>query len=87
MLCKKCGKYECYERNGRVFALCAVCSWNALQELLDLPDSAAELLRAPVQSEQKCPDCNGDGRKGGIGLSYTCPTCDGTGISNRSDGG
>ena len=53
----------------------------------DLLDRAAELPRAPVQSEQKCPSCNGEGRKGGLGLYYICSSCNGTGISNRSDGG
>ena len=33
-LCVICGKNERYERNGRVFKLCASCSYKALQDLL-----------------------------------------------------
>jgi hypothetical protein len=33
-LCVKCGKNERYERNGRVFELCASCAWENLQHLL-----------------------------------------------------
>ena len=50
---KICGKNPCYERNGRVFALCASCIWKALQELLDLPDPRSPTLRAPVQSGEE----------------------------------
>ena len=50
---------------------------------------AAELLRAPVQSEQPCPTCNGygtllDEEAAAHGI---CPDCNGTGSANRSDGG
>lgn len=48
---------------------------------------AAELKRAPVQSEQKCPFCLGSGFSENRGTPYTCDMCNGTGISNRSDGG
>lgn len=33
-LCVKCGENERYERNGRVFKLCASCAWGNLQTLL-----------------------------------------------------
>ena len=50
---------------------------------------AAELQRAPVQSEQPCPTCNGygtllDEEAAAHGI---CPDCNGTGSANRSDGG
>jgi len=89
MLCKKCGKNECYERNGRVFALCAVCSWNALQKFLDLPDPRSPTLRAPVHAGQPCPSCNGYGELLDTEAEAygTCPECDGTGWANRPAGG
>jgi hypothetical protein len=34
-LCAKCGENERYERNGCVFKLCASCSWENLQRLLN----------------------------------------------------
>ena len=87
MQCKICGKNPCYERNGRVFALCASCIWKALQELLDLPDPRSPTLRAVVQSEQTesytvCTIC---GKKDGehdqsIHVAYE------RSLSNRSDG-
>ena len=48
----------------------------------------AEQRNVPVQSEHKCPRC--DGRKKVRSLSNSdvaCPMCNGTGISTRSDGG
>jgi hypothetical protein len=55
---------------------------------ISVPDRAAELLRAPVQSEQKCPDCNGMGRVPETAYQYVeCNACNGKGISTRSDGG
>jgi hypothetical protein len=55
----------------------------------DLPDRTAELPRAPVQSEQKCPRCDGAGWEGVPSNQpiHDCPACNGTGISTRSDGG
>jgi len=87
MLCKKCGKYPCYERKGRVFALCAFCSLDAIQEALESPDRAAELQRAPVQTEQKCPNCDGVGSGSTENGGWECCICNGTGISKRSVSG
>lgn len=56
MLCKKCGKNPCYERNGRVFALCASCGWSNLMMLLDLPDRATE-QRNEAEGGAECPYC------------------------------
>jgi hypothetical protein len=51
-------------------------------------DRAAELLRAPVQSEQICPSCDGVGFIGQYNdPNSTCSACSGTGKSTRSDGG
>ena len=85
MLCKKCCKYERYERNGRVFPLCAVCSWSALMKLLDLPESAVELRTEAETAGQPCPSCNGYGelRDDEAEAFGTCPTCDGTGWAKR----
>ena len=69
-----------------------------LEEILELQDKAiknnivlqtraAELQRAPVQSEQKCPLCKGRGWLRGQGDMFKCYHCNGTGISTRSDGG
>jgi len=44
-------------------------------------------LRAPVQTEQKCPACDGIGSMRFLWLTLHCSTCHGTGISNRSVGG
>jgi len=48
---------------------------------------AAELQRAAVQSEQKCPFCDGDGYWQEANQTFWCDMCNGTGISKRSDGG
>lgn len=60
MLCKKCGKNPCYERNGQVFALCAVCGWENLMELLDLPVdechcNAEHAHMTYIPHEEGCP--------------------------------
>jgi len=34
MKCTKCGINEQYERNGRIFKLCASCAWENLEKLL-----------------------------------------------------
>mgnify|MGYP003436216506 FL=1 len=37
-LCKKCGKREQYTSpKGRTVALCSVCGWDAIMELVELP--------------------------------------------------
>ena len=57
-------------------------------KFLDLPDPRDPTLRAPDQTEQKCPDCKGHGIvKDGFGQLFECSRCHGAGISNRSDGG
>ena len=40
---------------------------------------------AAAASEQKCPDCDGEGTGFSEGESWTCSMCNGTGISNRSE--
>jgi hypothetical protein len=51
-------------------------------------DARSPTLRAPVQSEQKCPTCHGSGKvKGKNNRGVPCYACWGTGISKRSDGG
>ena len=51
-------------------------------------DRVDEQRNAPVQSEQKCPDCeNGIVYDAEFDRWFDCSTCHGTGISNRSDGG
>ena len=51
-------------------------------------DSRSPTLRAPVQSEQKCPVCLGRGRLNVFSNKPNeCTECNGTGISNRSAGG
>ena len=50
-------------------------------------DRTAELQRAAVQSEQKCPFCTGDGHWQEANQTFWCDMCNGTGISKRSDGG
>jgi hypothetical protein len=52
-----------------------------------LLDRAAELQRAPVQSEQKCPTYSECGWLNKWYSPFICRDCNGTGISNRSDGG
>lgn len=37
-MCSKCGERPAYSRNGRVFALCAVCGWEAITDLLACDD-------------------------------------------------
>lgn len=87
MLCKKCGKNPCYERNGRVFALCSVCSWDNLMELLDLPDSQrSPTLRAPDQTEQSGFDTEPKCMCPADGIWPGCPI-HGRRRSNRSVGG
>lgn len=53
LLCLKCGKRKRYERNGRVFNLCAVCAWNDLQELFYTEGDA---MNCVICGE----DCHGD---------------------------
>ena len=60
---------------------------NALVDFALWLDARATTLRAPVQSEQKCPFCLGSGFTENRGTPYTCDMCNGTGISKRSDGG
>jgi len=56
--------------------------------LVVLPDRVDEQRNAPVQSEQKCPACDGTGTSYPNGPEpEMCERCDGTGISTRSDGG
>ena len=48
----------------------------------------AEQRDAPVQPEQKCPWCEGEGIVANIIQGeHTCAWCNGTGISKRSGGG
>jgi len=81
-MCNVCGKLH------GLFNEAALCHPDVVvKEFPDLPDRAAELLRAPVQSEHPCPDCNGDGLclyKDGM---QECVRCMGSGKDNRSDGG
>ena len=66
---------------------CDVCRI-AYEVKIELLDPRSPTLRAPVQSEQKCPSCSGTGTYiGKIGSGHKCVACDGTGISTRSDGG
>lgn len=55
--------------------------------VVELPDRAAELLRAPVQSEQKCPVCEMGVMREVLHCEYCENIEDLAGISNRSDGG
>ena len=62
----------------------------SLQRLIEAMhplNSRSPTLRAPVHAEQKCPACDGMGEINPWGTYYTCPECNGTGISNRSAGG
>ena len=65
---------------------------DGLQKVLEiivehLQTRVDEQRNAPVQSEQKCPLCKGRGWLRGQGDMFKCYHCNGTGISNRSDGG
>lgn len=53
LLCLKCGKRKRYERNGRVFNLCAVCAWNDLQALFY---TEGDTMNCVICGE----DCHGD---------------------------
>lgn len=78
MLCKKCGKNECYERNGHVFALCASCSWENLMGFMNLPDPRSPTLREA--DGDTCPDCKGKGIVVGIDDAlFQCRRCKGSG--------
>lgn len=47
-LCKKCGQREQHTfPNGRTVALCAVCGWNALVELVYSPEVSGLTPFAP----------------------------------------
>ncbi len=67
-LCKKCGKREQYTSpKGRTVALCSVCGWAAIVELVGLPEIGGLTKRA-VDVCQTCQDddfCVGD----------YCPEC------------
>jgi hypothetical protein len=53
-LCKKCGKREQHTfHNGRTVALCAVCGWNAIIELVDSPEVQSEYF--PTKAPGYCP--------------------------------
>ena len=46
-LCKKCGKREQYTSpKGRTVALCSVCGWDAIVELVGLPELGGLTQRA-----------------------------------------
>ena len=76
-LCKKCGEREQHTfPNGRTVALCSVCGWNALMELLESPDESGLTWRAP----DVCPSCAGDKQViGEDGTVWVCGICGGTG--------
>jgi hypothetical protein len=61
----------------------------ALVDFVNWLDTRSPTLRAPVQSEQKCPSCEGRGWNFIHGTidKKVCSRCNGRGISNRSDGG
>ena len=78
MLCVKCGKNERYERDGRVFRLCAFCALDALQTFLNSPDE--EAVEHSVQAD-KCPSCkNGIVYDAEFDKWFNCSDCAGTGI-------
>lgn len=58
-----------------------------VDEVVEQLDPRSPTLRAPAQSEQKCPSCEGGIENPGSLLAARCRACNGTGISNRSDGG
>ena len=85
------------EKRGKVFEITGVedvaeatrfLRQNGFKILDDSQTRVDEQRNAPVQSEQKCPRCAGSGRvQFKSGRRYPCGLCNGTGISNRSDGG
>lgn len=77
LLCAKCGKNERYERNGRVFRLCASCAWTNLLIFVNESDKAVE---QSVQAD-KCPTCeNGIIYDAEFDKWFNCSDCFGTGI-------
>ncbi len=56
-------------------------------EYFELQARAAELQRAPVQSEQKCPSCLIGNLEDVMQCNYCFQVFDETDISKRSDGG
>jgi len=58
----------------------------ALEKYEALQTRDAELHVHPT-TEQKCPNCNGEGSGSTETGGWICGTCKGTGISNRSDVG
>lgn len=82
LLCVKCGKNKRYERDGRVFKLCASCGFENLLKLLNDPDDEAveHTLAADV-----CPDCKGEGIvKDGFGQLFECARCNGSGHAAKA---
>lgn len=53
-LCERCGKYPKYQRQGKVYKLCAACGWEALKELLGWPDEPAEQVNEAGEDQNKC---------------------------------
>ena len=75
-LCKKCGQREQHTfPNGRTVALCAVCGWNAIIELLDSPEVGG---LTPLALDA-CPYCLGKGKEPANGVLVRCRFCAGTG--------
>ena len=76
-------------RLSKGLRLLSVSEIKAITDYDEWLDTRSPTTRAAVQSEQKCPSCDGKGELHDLYSSrvVVCKLCKGTGISNRSADG